>query len=77
MIFVGWGTLAFGVGCADDEGIVSRYCRYGTVSQAQLDGCREHVTEDEVRGRQSHASQYAFGDLDSCLADAGPFCTEE
>jgi hypothetical protein len=57
------------------EGMVDAYCRYGAVSRAQLEGCIGHVTEAEVRRLQTHASQYAFGDLDRCLADAGPICT--
>lgn len=65
------------LGCAGDEGLVERYCRYGAVSEAQLEGCRSHVSPDDVRARQTHASQYAFGDLKDCLSDAGPFCTED
>jgi hypothetical protein len=64
------------VGCTEIGGrdLVTEYCRYGAVSQAQLDGCVDHVTEADVRSRQTHASQYAFGDLKRCLRDAGPFC---
>jgi hypothetical protein len=63
-------------GCIDLGGddMVESYCRYGAVSRAQLEGCIDHVTEADVRSLQTHASQYAFGDLDRCLADAGPFC---
>jgi hypothetical protein len=63
------------LGCGEPD-LVGDYCRYGAVSEAQLDGCLSHVTEDEVRSRQTHASQYAFGDLDECLSDAGRFCRE-
>jgi hypothetical protein len=66
---VGLGAL----GCGESD-LVGDYCRYGAVSRAQLDGCVSHVSEDDVRSRQTHASQYAFGDLNQCLLDAGPFC---
>ena len=74
-------TLAAGmvslIGCDDigGEDVVDAYCRYGAVSRAQLAGRVGHVTEADVRRVRTHASQYAFGALNRCLADAGPFCT--
>jgi hypothetical protein len=68
-------AAVLGTACDASDDMVTAYCRYGAVSQAQLDGCIDHVTEADVRSRQTHASQYAFGDLDRCLADSGPFCT--
>lgn len=56
--------------------LVGDYCAYGAVSQAQLEGCRDHVTDDDVDARDTNAAQYARGELDECLADAGPFCED-
>lgn len=80
------GTVALG-GCAnysdadpnDQYGIVSghqlvnRYCRYGSVSTAQLDGCLSHVTPSDVVHAHGPARAYAetYG---RCRADSGPFC---
>ena len=44
------------VGCANesprldgDERLIARYCEYGAVSQAQLDGCLDHVTAGRIQ----------------------------
>ena len=73
-------------GCVDDQGggasgadsdsVVEDYCSYGAVSQAQLDGCVDHVTEGEVNAYDTNAGRYARGELDECLEDAGLFCEE-
>lgn len=59
-------------GCANTD-VVERYCTYGSVSRAQLDGCVSHVTESEVRSYTTNAANYARGES-TCYADAGPFC---
>ena len=56
------------------QGIVDRYCEYGAVSRAQLNGCESHVSLSYVQGLRTNAARYAAGDLRECLADAGPFC---
>lgn len=53
---------------------VARYCEYGAVSEAQLEGCEEHVTEAEVNALDTNAARYARGELAECRSDAGPFC---
>jgi len=53
---------------------VEDYCAYGAVSQAQLDGCIDHVTPGTVDGYDTNAAEYARGELGECLGDAGPFC---
>jgi hypothetical protein len=63
------GLIACGGGTS-----VARYCEYGAVSQAQLDGCESHVTADEIDARDTNAARYAKGKLNSCEADSGPFC---
>jgi hypothetical protein len=81
------GTAALGVvlafaGCADggaseDGGnLVHDYCSYGAVSEAQLEGCVDHVTPEVVEGYDTNAGRYARRELDACLADAGPFCED-
>ncbi|HEX8743607.1 MAG TPA: hypothetical protein VF712_10780 [Thermoleophilaceae bacterium] len=74
-------------GCSEDTGalngepsssgdLVLDYCSYGAVSDAQLDGCVDHVTEDQVDALDTNAARYARGELQECLEDAGPFCEE-
>ena len=58
----------------DGGDLVTGYCSYGSVSQAQLEGCIEHVTPRTVDSYSTNSARYARGTLDSCLADAGPFC---
>ncbi len=57
-----------------NSNIVQRYCEYGAVSNAQLDGCIDHVTENDVRERDTPAARYALHNLSDCLEDSGPFC---
>lgn len=54
--------------------LIADYCQYGSVSQAQLEGCYFHVHIREIEGRNTNAAQWARGELDECLSDAGPFC---
>jgi len=54
--------------------LIATYCEYGAVSRAQLEGCYFHVHVDEIEGRDTNAADWARGDLEECLADAGPFC---
>jgi hypothetical protein len=61
-------------GSGGSEDIVGDYCAYGAVSRAQLDGCVDHVTDEDVDGYDTNAAQYARGELDKCLKDSGPFC---
>jgi hypothetical protein len=72
-IFVGAGVAAVAVvGCGQSR--VEAYCSYGAVSEAQLQGCIENVTADEVDGYDTNAADYARGELDQCLEDSGPYC---
>lgn len=68
------GTL--GIQACGTGGEIARYCEYGAVSEAQLDGCKDHVEGDQVDRLDTNAARYARGDLDRCLADAGPFCRD-
>jgi hypothetical protein len=80
-----WITAAFVFGIASylmimelqsSDRLVSDYCSYGAVSQAQLDGCKSHVTANEVRGRNTPAAHFAKSGSsdDVCGAISGPFC---
>lgn len=53
---------------------IAVYCQYGAVSAAQLRGCYMHVHIGEIEGRDTNAAKWARGELDECLADAGPYC---
>jgi hypothetical protein len=55
---------------------VGAYCFYGAVNVPQLRGCVEHVSPSEIARLDTNAAEYARGELDDCLADAGPFCRE-
>jgi hypothetical protein len=57
-----------------DERVLD-YCRYGSDSRARFKGCTEHVRLEDVRRRNTNAARYAKGELNVCLADAGPFCS--
>ena len=59
-------------GCGQSR--IEAYCSYGAVSEAQLQSCIEHVTEADIDSRSTNAADYARGELDKCLYDAGPFC---
>ena len=61
-------------GLGDDK--VARYCEYGAVSDAQVNGCKDHVGGDQVDRLHTNAARYAHRDLKRCLADAGPFCRD-
>lgn len=55
--------------------MVSDYCAYGSVSKAQLEGCKDHVTAAMVKSRDTAASDFAQGDSTAeCGYDSGPFC---
>lgn len=56
-----------------DHALVKRYCEYGAVSRAQLEGCRGHVSAAYVRASRTAAARFAIGKGD-CGPDAGPFC---
>jgi hypothetical protein len=74
---LGFVLLASGgvVELAREEGVrlVDEYCAYGAVSDAQLDGCRGHVSADEVRSRRTPAAVFAV-EVGECGEGAGPFC---
>ncbi len=55
---------------------VRPYCLYGAKSQAQLDGCMSHVTNDDINNLDTQAARFGRGDTSNCLADAGPFCAD-
>jgi hypothetical protein len=67
--------LLVAFGCSDAD-LVNDYCNYGAVSRAQRDGCAEHVSPGDVDRLETNAARYAQGELDRCLADAGPFCRD-
>jgi hypothetical protein len=59
---------------ATNTRLVNDYCAYGARSQSQLDGCKEHVTGDEVLRSRSPAAQFATHSDVTCGDDAGDFC---
>lgn len=65
-----------GIGDVRGPGLIERYCSSGAVSRARLRGCVEHATPADVARLRTNAASYARGELDRCLADAGPFCRE-
>jgi hypothetical protein len=67
-------VVAGGLAACGGGTSVSDYCSYGAVSQAQLEGCIEHVDQDYINRLDTNAARYARGELDRCLADSGPFC---
>ncbi len=76
---LGFVLLASGgvVELAREEGVrlVDEYCAYGAVSDAQLEGCKSHVTADEVRELRTPAAVFAIEE-GACGGGAGPFCAE-
>lgn len=71
--------LAFGVygGHRDRQhGFISDYCKYGAVSDAQLEHCLDHVSRDEIEARETNAARFAKRDIEECRGDAGPFCED-
>ena len=70
-VILGLAVLA-SYGCGQSE--VAAYCSYGAVSEAQLNGCIDHVTESDVADLNTNAADYGRGELDQCLSDSGPFC---
>lgn len=54
--------------------LVSRYCYYGAVSEAQLNGCLENVTEGSIGARRTNAARFARDEDMACGSDSGPFC---
>jgi hypothetical protein len=67
-----WALSACGSGLDADRMVID-YCMYGARSEAQLEGCIDHVTADEVKRRDSNAARWARNGGE-CLGDAGPFC---
>jgi hypothetical protein len=69
-----------GCGAGEDDplrqepDLVAAYCSYGASSSAELVSCAEQVTPGQVLRYDTNAARYARGELDRCLADAGPFC---
>ena len=54
---------------------VQDYCSYGARSDLQLAGCVTHVSRPYVESLDTNAARYARGEIGSCLADAGPYCS--
>ena len=50
------------------------YCEYGAKSSAQLDGCMEHVTTEDVNKLDTQAARFARGETSECGPDSGPYC---
>lgn len=61
---------------SSSTGELNLYCRYGAVSQAQLEGCLDHVTTKRVDHLKTNAARFAQGQLQACLSDSGPFCAD-
>lgn len=59
-----------------DSGVLHSYCYYGAVSNAQITGCLDHVTSDQIDKLDTDAARFAKGELTSCLSDSGPFCAQ-
>jgi hypothetical protein len=59
------------------EPSVARYCEYGSRSEPQFAGCLNHVTVQRIKSLNTHAAQFAKGEIASCLADAGPICHDD
>lgn len=57
-----------------DSRRIDRYCRYGSVSAAQLAGCKSHVTVPEIQRLDTEAADYGMYRRDTCGTEAGPFC---
>jgi hypothetical protein len=76
VIAVGFGTYGVELERAATKRLIGDYCAYGAVSQAQLDGCKSHVTYDDVTHHETPAARFALdGSVDAvCGAGAGPFC---
>jgi hypothetical protein len=55
-------------------GSLYSYCAYGSVSDAQLHGCIEHVNVRHIDDLDTNAARFSREQLTACLADAGPFC---
>jgi hypothetical protein len=68
---------------------MERYCQYKSDTQREYDNCfnylltikdaEQHIADQTLSGhsRLRHAAQYAEGDLDYCLPDAGPQCKSQ
>jgi hypothetical protein len=56
---------------------IEAYCAYGSASPAQLEGCETGVTWGQIKRLDTNAARYASGELEICLADAGPFCRDQ
>lgn len=52
------------------------YCGYGVRSEAQFDGCANHVHIGDFEHSRTNAARFAIGDLNECLADSGPLCAK-
>jgi hypothetical protein len=71
------GAIAYGLYVGHQSrlhGTVADYCAYGAVSRAQFEGCKDHVSTDDVERLNTDAARFARRELEGCLADSGPFC---
>lgn len=73
-VISGGGARRVGRFLSDDAPATTAYCEYGALSEAQLQGCIDHVTVDDFDRLNTNAARYARGELDKCRRDAGPFC---
>jgi hypothetical protein len=74
-IALGFGT--YGILSARDSSrqVVAEYCAYGAVSQAQLEGCKDHVGFSDVEEANTPAARFALGsEEEECGSGSGPFC---
>jgi hypothetical protein len=56
--------------------LVTRYCNFGSVSEAQFAGCLEHVTPEQIRHRATPAARFARGEI-TCAQGGGPDCNDD
>ena len=71
LAFMGWGLWS-----TARSRQVAHYCQYGSVSRSQYEGCIDHVSYGDVQDSDSNAARYARDELDECLEDAGPMCSD-
>ena len=55
---------------------VHDYCGYAAAGKAQLERCLDRTAPNDLKGFDTNAGRFGRGELEECLADAGPFCKE-
>jgi hypothetical protein len=74
-IALGFGTYGILTVRDSSRQVVADYCAYGAVSQAQLDGCKDHVGFSDVEEANTPAARFALRSVEEeCGSGSGPFC---